>query len=70
MNLLKSLNKEQWAAVGAAGLSLLLVAGAMAGGSAPGTEIPSGGTPYDYEMSVIARLWTLSEAQTGIQWAI
>ena len=48
MNLLRSLNKEQWTAVAAAALALLLMAGAL-GGRPAGAQIPTGGAPYEYE---------------------
>lgn len=62
MNLLRALNKEQWTAVGAAALALLLLAGGFAGGVSPEGEIPSGGAPYDYERPSLTGLELPDEA--------
>ncbi len=48
MNALKSLNKEQWTAVAALGLAVLLLSSGFAGGLAVSTDVPPAGAKIPY----------------------
>ena len=49
MNALKSLNKEQWTAVAALGLAVLLLSSGLAGGLSVSSDVPPAGTEIPYQ---------------------